>query len=464
MRKGKTGIKSRLLIVFVIIFFVPIAWVSIVRFEGEKPLMETHGPMKTLNAAQKLTFTASDMKSGLRKIRIALIKDGKEIILYAKEFASTGLLLTGLVNKQTFFIKDIEPKKIGLRDGKAILQISVTDYSWRNWLRGNITYLEKEVVIDTKPPIIDIFTKMHNITQGGSGLVVYKISEPCSKTGVYVGDVFFPGYSGYFKDPDILLSFFALDYGEKGRSKIFVQAVDESGNVSKAGFYYYIKNRKFKADVINISDGFLNYKIPELESEISSIVDTNKKSMLDQFLLINRHLREANFKKISELVSNTDNVLYWQKKFLRLPKAAEKAAFADTRTYKYKGKVIDHQTHLGIDLASVAHASVPAANKGKVKFADFLGIYGKTVLIDHGFGLFSMYSHLSNIDVNEGQVVLKGDQIGHTGKTGLAGGDHLHFSMLVNKTFVNPLEWWDDNWIKNNITLKLDSVRSRLKN
>lgn len=463
MKKKKTGLKSRLLIVLAIIFFIPLVWVSIVRFEGEKPLVEIDGPMKTLNAAQQLAFTASDMKSGLRKIRIALIKDGKEIILYAKEFATIGVLRTGLVNKQTFFIEAIEPEKIGLRDGKAVLQISVTDYSWRNWLHGNTTCLEKEVIIDTKPPIIDILTKMHNITRGGSGLVIYKISEPCPKSGVYVEDVFFPGYSGYFKDPDIFLSFFALDYGGKGRNKIFAEAVDESGNVSKANFYYYIKNKKFKQDVINISDDFLDRKIPELESEISSIVDVDRKSMIDQFLLINRHLREANFKKISELVSKTDNFLYWQKKFLRLPNAAEKAGFADTRTYKYKGKVIDHQTHLGIDLASVAHASVPAANKGKVKFADFLGIYGKTVLIDHGFGLFSMYSHLSKIDVTEGQIVVKGEEIGRTGKTGLAGGDHLHFGILVNKTFVNPLEWWDDNWIKNNITSKLDSVRSRLK-
>jgi murein DD-endopeptidase MepM/ murein hydrolase activator NlpD len=89
-----------------------------------------------------------------------------------------------------------------------------------------------------------------------------------------------------------------------------------------------------------------------------------------------------------------------------------------------------------------------------------MGIYGKTVVIDHGFGLFSTYSHLSAIDVQKGQMVSKGDVIGRTGSTGLAGGDHLHFGIIVHNTFVNPVEWWDASWIKNNITTKIETIKS----
>ena len=125
-----------------------------------------------------------------------------------------------------------------------------------------------------------------------------------------------------------------------------------------------------------------------------------------------------------------------------------------------KGKYLDSQVHLGVDLASVANAPVPAANKGKVVFTGDLGIYGKTVLLDHGYGLFSMYSHLNSFDVKEGQVVEKSGIIGRSGSTGLAAGDHLHFSMLVNNIFVNPLEWWDASWISNNVTGKIEAVKS----
>ena len=141
-----------------------------------------------------------------------------------------------------------------------------------------------------------------------------------------------------------------------------------------------------------------------------------------------------------------------------MPGAANRAGFADHRKYKYHGEIIDNQVHLGVDLASVAHSPVPASNKGKVVLVESIGIYGKTVIIDHGFGLFSMYAHLSSMSVNEGQVVLKGQNIGETGMTGLAGGDHLHFSMIVNKTFVNPVEWWDASWIKNNISSKINEL------
>ena len=145
--------------------------------------------------------------------------------------------------------------------------------------------------------------------------------------------------------------------------------------------------------------------------------------------------------------------------FLRLANSKRMAGFADHRTYLYQGKKIDEQTHLGIDLAAYSRDKVTAANHGKVVFTDSLGIYGQTVIIDHGFGLFSMYSHLSRIDVQPDQIVAKNEPIGLTGNTGMAGGDHLHFGMLVHDTFVNPVEWWDASWIKNNITSKIKDIQ-----
>ncbi len=136
----------------------------------------------------------------------------------------------------------------------------------------------------------------------------------------------------------------------------------------------------------------------------------------------------------------------WEGKFLRMA-GSSRAGFADYRTYFYKSKAIDNQVHLGMDIASTRRAEVKAANRGEVIFADYLGIYGNMVMLDHGQGVFSLYSHLSEINVAPGDKVKQKAVLGLTGTTGMAGGDHLHFSMLVNGIFVMPKEWWDQHWI-----------------
>jgi murein DD-endopeptidase MepM/ murein hydrolase activator NlpD len=332
----------------------------------------------------------------------------------------------------------------------------VRDYAWRQWGAGNQNYQEHEVIIDTRPPEIDVVSGPLYITQGGSGVVIYRLSEDCTSSGVQVGDVLYPGYHGDFKDPQIYMAFIALGF-EQGRSTpLAVSATDFAGNDGRVGLQAHIKPRKFKRDTISISDGFLDWKMPEFVSQVPSAPGT---SMFDTFLQVNRDLRRQNYEELIKYTVNPDTQLYWQGDFLRLPGAANRAGFADHRKYVYKGKTIDEADHMGVDLASVQNSPVPAANSGKVVMVDSVGIYGNTVMIDHGFGLFSMYSHLSATNVTVGQMVARGDIIGKTGRTGLAGGDHLHLGMLVNQTFINPVEWWDAHWIEDNILSKIRSVQ-----
>ncbi|MCP4148523.1 MAG: M23 family metallopeptidase [bacterium] len=316
--------------------------------------------------------------------------------------------------------------------------------------------MEKDVNIDTNPPKIRIISREHDLIQGGAGLVVYRVSEPCLRSGVRVGDSFYPGHAGYFKDKSIFLAFMALRYNQGQGTVIFAEAVDLAGNYAKVGFPYYIIKSNFKKDVIKISDKFLNLKMPEFATEIPQDL---KMSPIDNFLFVNRDLRKTNSAGLKNFSKKTDKSILWEGLFLRLPRSARRAGFADYRIYKYKDRTIDYQVHFGIDLASVAKANVPAANNGKVAGTGVFGIYGKTVVIDHGQNLFSLYAHLSQIYVHEGQIVEKGDIIGRTGKTGFAAGDHLHFGMFINNTFINPGEWWDSVWVKKNILRKIENAR-----
>ncbi|RMD46524.1 MAG: M23 family metallopeptidase, partial [Aquificota bacterium] len=137
-------------------------------------------------------------------------------------------------------------------------------------------------------------------------------------------------------------------------------------------------------------------------------------------------------------------------KFLQLKNSKMLGGFADYRKYKYKGKIINGADayHKGMDFASIKNAPVQAANDGIVRFVGFLGIYGNSIIIEHGMGVFTLYSHLAESKVKEGDTVVKGQEIGITDTTGLAKGDHLHFGVLVQGLEVHPIEWLDRRWIK----------------
>jgi murein DD-endopeptidase MepM/ murein hydrolase activator NlpD len=456
MKKDKKHTKLWLIVVGFLIILVPAAGFLYFRLEGSAPQIGTDLLSPYLGRSQEISLTVSDDDSGLRELWVALLKDGKEVVLHEEDFPSAGMLKGGSTHDASVRIP-VAPLDLGFSDGEATLRMVVRDYSWRDWWKGNKTYAERSVVIDTRAPDIEVFSTAHNINQGGAGLAVFRTSETCSRAGVQVGNKFYPGHTGYFKDSNIYLAFFALGYDQGHDTTIHLEAVDLAGNQGQGGLNYHIRRKKFRKDRINITDRFLKRKLPDFDSDIPR--DT-KMTPLDTFLSINRGLRKANYQKISEVCRNTRNQLYWKGEFLRLPNSANRARYADHRTYYYHKKEIDRQVHLGIDLASVANSPVPSANSGVIAFADSLGIYGGTVIIDHGLGLFSMYSHLSFIAVKTGDQVKKGDILGRTGSTGMAGGDHLHFSILINDTFVNPVEWWDIKWIQNNVLSKIEQVET----
>jgi murein DD-endopeptidase MepM/ murein hydrolase activator NlpD len=442
------------LAVICILVLIPALITLVIRMENEQPSIKLDLTSMFIGLDKELEIVLADHKSGLKRFWVAILQDGKETTLLEKHFPVTGILKKGTVNSESVRVR-IEPKKNDLKDGQAMLRMMAVDYSWKSWGKGNRAYSEREIIIDTKAPIIRILTRSHNISPGGSNAVAYALSEPCDNSGVQIADQFYPGYSGLRGNHETWVAFFALNNQQRSGTKIVLQATDRAGNQAKTGFPHYIKTKRFKKDTIQISDNFILRKLPEFEKTLAGL---NLESPVDKFLFINKDLRGQNKAVLNNLMQQSDPDMYWEGTFLRLPKSATRSGFGDRRTYQYKGKTIDQQTHLGIDLASLAMSPVPVANSGKVVYAETLGIYGRLVIIDHGYGLFSMYAHLSNFDVHVGQKVKKGDIIGSTGTSGLAGGDHLHYSILVSGTFVDPLEWWDASWIRNNITNKFERL------
>ena len=175
-----------------------------------------------------------------------------------------------------------------------------------------------------------------------------------------------------------------------------------------------------------------------------------------RFVKINNEMRRANNKVLSDLRLKTADKFLWSQPFIRQSHSQSESTFAEVRNYIYEGKKIDQQVHLGYDLAVTQHVGVEASNDGRVVYAAPLGIYGNCIVVDHGYGLQTLYGHLSHIDVHEGDMVKQGQVMGTSGQTGMAGGDHIHFGMLLDGVQIDPKEWWDSHWIKDHIAKRID--------
>ena len=401
--------------------------------EMEKPQVVINGESSHLGLSKQIALVASDAKSGLSSIEVALIQEGKKAVLLEKTYPRAGYLSGGGPQKIEETI-EITAKGLGFKDGAAELVVKAVDFSLWNWFRGNVTVQSLAVIIDTKPPVISVMESPKYIKGGGAGVVVYRVSEPAGRHGVLINDIFYPGFPMPKRGEGIYGACMGLPHDIAVLEKAFVVAADQAGNEAKSPFTMDLHVRKIVSDKITVSDAFLSAKLPEFATYYPELSGTP----VEQYIKVNNDIRQANYKKIQEVCAKFQPERLWDGRFGRM-EGSPRAGYADHRTYLYNNEKIDEQIHLGVDIASLEHANVGAANRGLVVFAEYLGIYGNTVILDHGQGIFSLYSHLSQIDVAVGTMVEKDTVLGLTGTTGMAGGDHLHFSMLVNGIFVDPL-------------------------
>jgi murein DD-endopeptidase MepM/ murein hydrolase activator NlpD len=388
-------------------------------------------------------LTSSDSDSGLKMVQVVVQQQDRQSIVLSQSFAA----------KQYEWSATFNLKKARLQEGPFELLISSTDKSWSHLGKGNTRLIKQNRELDNHPPVVSVISRQHNVATGGCGMVVYTLSEPSQQTGVMVGKQFFPGFKQ--GKTENYLALFTFPYNADPKKDMpEVIAVDEAGNTGRSGFNYHLIPKQFRQDTIRISDRFLEQKMPQFTTAYP-----NEASLLDVFLKVNNESRTKNRASLHEFARQTAPEILWDKTFIRQPGAATRATFGDKRTYIYNGKVIDHQRHLGVDLASVARDRVQACNSGRVVFDGFMGIYGNVIIIDHGMGLQSLYAHLSQILAHTGDEVQRGQIIGLTGATGMAGGDHLHLGIILSGIPVNPVEWWDSHWITDNIDSKLEILR-----
>ena len=410
--------------------------------EWEEPQIKLSHDIKAIGRRSPLDISFADGKSGLRQTTVSISQNDRTSVLSSVNH-------TGKTTNQKTISVVIDPIALKLHDGPAVLTITAVDQAlWKN-----TATISRVISIDVIPPQVFLLTPTNHINPGGACMVLYRTSKPVISTGIKVDDAPFSAYPISISGKPCYIAYFTLPLDvSKSGGNIKIFAKDQGGNETLAAVPRLILKKKYRSDKMSLSDHFLHQKMPEFLPLNPALRD---KPPIEIFTYVNTTLREENFKTIQAICSKSEAKQLWQDTFLRMKDASPMAQFGDKRTYVYQGKVIGDSVHMGVDLASLANAAIEAANHGTVVFTGPLGIYGNTVIIDHGYGLYTLYAHLSNIKVGNGQGVKRGETIGSSGLTGLAGGDHLHFSVIVGGQFVDPKEWWDAHWIADNVTKKM---------
>jgi murein DD-endopeptidase MepM/ murein hydrolase activator NlpD len=413
------------------------------RFERDAPQIKL--PDSGVLGLAPMEIVVTDPGAGLKSVSATLTVGGTEHTLASEQYAQP------LAEKKITVA--LSSKLAGVKEGPAVLRVSARDASLWNVFKGNEVAVQKSLTIDITPPVIELIADDRYVNFGGVGVIVYKSSADTATSGVRIGDYFFPGFQAQIKGhPDHYLALFAHAYNVPAEAKAVLVATDKAGNTKEMPLVYELKNVKYKKSTIAISDNFLQSKIAPLLSDVGARQGTPK----DVFVAVNKKLRKENEDKIAAITKKATPAMLWRGAFSQLSNSKVEANFADERTYTYNNEPIDTAFHLGYDLSVTKHYPVEAANSGAVAFVGDLGIYGNTVILDHGLGLFTLYGHLSSIDVKVGDSIQQRQIIGKTGETGLAAGDHLHYGIYLGGVAVLPVEWWDAKWIRDNIEPKLE--------
>jgi murein DD-endopeptidase MepM/ murein hydrolase activator NlpD len=432
-------VKKLLVLAVVLVLAAP----ALLFFLSSRPVLEFESP-PTVVGLETLIKVRIQSRYGVRRIAGVVEQNGTRYPVFDRaEPASRILFWRHRPTKAevTFPVgRKITP---ALKDGKAKLLIEAQ----ANDLRARTDSRQIEFEVISVPPKLATDGFQHYINQGGCELAVATISGYWTEAGVRVGQNSFRTFPLPGSKTQERFSLFAFPW-DTPADAVPVFFARNPGAETKARFWYKVFPKKFRARDLVIDDAFL-------EKVVSQIDPGGSGDLLARFLKINGELRRKNNQTLADLRLKTADHFLWKGPFLQLANSKVESQFADKRSYIYKGKKVDEQVHLGFDLSVTQHVAVAASNDGQVVYADDLGIYGNCVVVDHGYGLQSIYGHLSAIEVKPGDMVKKGQSLGRSGSTGLAGGDHLHFSMQVDGVQINPVEWWDDHWIHDRIRSKL---------
>ena len=455
MRRSRSFPWVRLVLAAVVCTVIICGWL----WTRARPSPEVSIQASHEGVGQKTAFaiSLSEPSKGLADVVVDLRQADKSVTLFHRAYRDRYVwapATSETVFEDKLLVKTTTLALASLSEGQVTLRV-VALGAGAFFGRERQTSVSRKYRLYKKSPSISVLSRETHVKQGGSEAVVYRVESHITKHGVQAGDWWFPGFPLPGGESGEQFALFAAPYDLGNVRSIRLVSEDPAGNRSERSFVDGFQPKPFRRRTLPVSDRLLEKVVPEITAKLPNHED--KGSLLANYVYINRTLRAENRARLRKIARKSQKQFLWKKAFRQMPSQVL-SSFADRRTYVYQGEKIDQQDHLGYDLASTAKSDIPASNDGQVVVAEYFGIYGQAVVIDHGYGLMTLYAHLSSIDTRSGAHVKRGQVIGRTGSSGLALGDHLHFTTLLHGLPVDAKEWWDAHWIRDRIARKLGSA------
>ncbi len=311
------------------------------------------------------------------------------------------------------------------------------------------------VIPDYTPPTLSILAHSPHIKQGGSAVVIYEARDEFLKSTYIIdnrGQVFHPQE---FMEKGYYISLFTWFIPWEKHAALII-AEDQAGNISSNSIDLESIRIKIPVSILEVNPDFVAKKSKELNMG----KDTKEDQM--GYKEVNKKLSESSQVSVSYLSSYVFPEQVRELKFVAFKPFAKhrtSSEYGKLRRYQYQGKITKESYHLGVDLTFIANTLIYCSNPGKVMFSGYNGGYGNSMLIHHGLGLYTMYGHCHELLVKENDQLEAGTLIGKSGQTGFATGDHLHFSVLIQGVYADPLEWMDSQWLESNIESVIKTAR-----
>jgi murein DD-endopeptidase MepM/ murein hydrolase activator NlpD len=291
-----------------------------------------------------------------------------------------------------------------LPDGQHQISVIAEDRSFRR----NRTTVTAMLSTDNTPPKLTLDAQPKPVHQGHTWVMRIRTDEPAAVEARF-GDKDLPIQQGQG------YGWAVVGFGPTAPTNttpLLVRGRDQAGNETDLSDQVVVSTEDFVRDTVQVE--------PNLASLLSGEIRTEE----DKKLL-------ANYQQVTE-------PRLWEGRFLMPVTGEIITEFGSIRSYN-GGPVVGN--HAGTDIAAGQGRNVVAPAKGRVVVIDKVQLRGNIVILDHGLGVYTTYAHLSQIDVQVGQTVEKGQAFAKVGSTGLSTGPHLHWELWVNGQNVDPLEW-----------------------